>query len=107
MRIGLVLLFTAATVVSAWMATINWRNRHTSSYPRVIALMGCGVAGSPALTAVHAAMPSPAGVWVIVSVQAVLAPIVMGLVVCMALLISDRAWQATRRTVLLLAVVPA
>jgi diguanylate cyclase (GGDEF)-like protein len=106
MSIVLALLFAVATLVTAWLATINWRRRQGSLYIGAIAVMGAGVAVINSLNAVHALMPYPIGVWVIISIQAVIGPAVISLVVCMALLMSDRAWRPNRRLVTLLSIVP-
>jgi hypothetical protein len=107
MRIGLALLFATAALVSAWLSTINWRNRRVSVYQGLIGVLAAGTAMINGLSIVHTLMPYPPGVWLIISLQAVLAPALISLVVCLAIQMSDRAWRPSRRMVTLLAIEPA
>lgn len=103
----LALAFGLATISTAIPATINWRRRRGSSAYIVVASMGAGVSLMNALNAVHCLMPYEPGVSVILSIQSVVSPAVIGAVVCMAAVLADRAWLPSRRTVLLLAIEPA
>lgn len=104
----IVAAFATAAAVTAGIAALNLRGRRdASAYRLIVCFMGAGVALMNALNAVNTVLSNRAGVWLIVCVQAVVSPVVVGAVGCMAMAISDRAWRLSSRTVVLLLLEPA
>ncbi|BCJ48613.1 GGDEF domain-containing protein [Actinoplanes sp. NBRC 14428] len=107
MTTALVVAFGVAAVTAATVAVSGLRSsRAGSAILPIVAFMGAGVALINALSAVQLLVPDRTTVWVVGSVQAVVSPLVMASVSCMALALSDRAWRLSRRTALLLLAEP-
>ena len=108
MRLGLMAAFGLAAVIVTVLAARNGRHsRPGSSFLLVVTFMGAGVALLNTLNTVQLLLEGRAAVWIVTAVQALVSPVVMGAVTCMALSLSDRAWRLSRRAALLLLAEPA